>query len=121
MRVRFDLSEPALVGSFFGRSPFSESASSAPHRKQLAGAEHGGSIPSAELQRTVYSITASPRSDVDFSQKLMDPMSRKAISSVPKLAKPGTIRKTRTRTAAKRALQRRSDRTAWLTMQSAAN
>src|SRR5260370_20474035 len=24
MRVRFDLSEPALVGSFFGRSPFSE-------------------------------------------------------------------------------------------------
>src|SRR5947209_20179965 len=28
-------------------------ASSAPHRKQLAGAEHGGSIPSAELQRTV--------------------------------------------------------------------
>src|SRR5712691_792795 len=33
-----------------------------------------------------YSITASPRSDVDFSQKLMDPMSRKAISSVPKLA-----------------------------------
>jgi Putative inner membrane protein (DUF1819) len=33
-----------------------------------------------------YSITASPRSDVDFSQKSMDPMSRKAISSVPKLA-----------------------------------
>src|SRR5258706_2797629 len=26
MRVRFDLSEPALVGSFFGRSPFSEQA-----------------------------------------------------------------------------------------------
>ena len=44
------------------------------------------SVCTADILHLKEMACQSPRSDVAFSQKLVDPLPRKAISSVPKLA-----------------------------------